>query len=120
MVEGCQILVSNRYLSIVDDEPDITILFRDALKSLPGITTFTFTDPHLALEHFRANISKYFLVISDLRMPVLNGMDLLEKMRDLSSCVRTILMTAFAADDKLFKEFAKREIIMLFFRNQFV
>ena len=50
-------------------------------------------------------------------MPVLNGMDLLKKMRDLSSCVRTILMTAFAADDKLFKEFAKSEIINAFLQK---
>jgi len=62
VVEGCQILVSNRYLSIVDDGSDITTFFHEALKSVPGITIFTFTDPILALEHFKTNISNYFLV----------------------------------------------------------
>ena len=117
MVEGCQILVSNRYLSIVDDESDITMLFHDALKSLPGITIFTFTEPRLALEHFKTNISEYFLVISDFRMPELNGMELLKKMKHLNSCVRTILMTAFTLDHKLFKEYAKREIINAFLQK---
>ena len=108
---------NNRIVCIVDDESDITLLFHEALKSVPGITIFTFTDPILALEHFKINISKYFLVISDLRMPVLNGMELLKKMKDLNSSVRTILMTAFALDDKLFKEYAKREIINAFLQK---
>ena len=110
---------NNRMVCIVDDESDITLLFHEALKSVPGITIFTFTDPILALEHFKTNISKYFLVISDLRMPVLNGMELLKKMKDLNSSVRTILMTAFALDDndKLFKEYAKREIINAFLQK---
>ena len=110
---------NNRIVCIVDDESDITLLFHEALKSVPGITIFTFTDPILALEHFKTNISKYFLVISDLRMPVLNGMELLKKMKDLNSSVRTILMTAFALDDndKLFKEYAKREIINAFLQK---
>ena len=110
---------NNRMVCIVDDESDITLLFHEALKSVPGITIFTFTDPILALEHFKTNISKYFLVISDLRMPELDGMELLKKMKDLNSSVRTILMTAFALDDndKLFKEYAKREIINAFLQK---
>ena len=38
-------------------------------------------------------------------------MGLLKKMKDLNPCVRTILITAFALDDELFKEYVKREII---------
>jgi len=40
-------------ISIVDDDPDIIMLFHEALKSISGITIFTFTDPILALEHFQ-------------------------------------------------------------------
>ena len=47
--------VENRMVSIVDDDPDITLLFDEVLKSISGITIFTFTDPILALEHFQVN-----------------------------------------------------------------
>jgi len=104
-------MTSNKLVSIVDDEQDITILFRDALMSIKGITVFTFTDPLLALEHFQMNDRTYVLVISDFRMPGLNGMELLKKMKESNKSVRTILMTAFAVDDILFKQYSKIEII---------
>ena len=111
MVEGCQILASNRYLSIVDDESDITMSFHEALKNLPGITIFTFTEPQLALEHFKTNKNSYALVISDLRMPVINGFQLLKTVKDLNPEVRTVLMTAYDFDNNLLQEYTKKEII---------
>ena len=104
-------MVSNRYLSIVDDGSDITTFFHEALKSLPGITVFTFTDPIIAIEHFKVNKNLYALVISDLRMPVINGIQLLKTVKDLNPEVRTLLITAFEVEDKLFEEYSKKEII---------
>ena len=90
--------VENRVVSIVDDDPDIVMLFRDALQSLSGITVLTFTDPILALEHFQLNEYAYVLVISDFKMPGLNG-EFLKKIKELNRFVRTILMTAFQIED---------------------
>ena len=84
--------VENRMVSIVDDDPDITLLFDEVLKSIPGITIFTFTDPILALEHFQVNEYAYVLVISDYKMPGLNGMEFLKKIKDSNPFVRTILI----------------------------
>ena len=50
-------------------------------------------------------------MISDLRMPVINGFQLLKTVKDLNSKVRTILMTAFDVNDKLFQEYTEKEII---------
>ena len=86
-------------------------LFRDALQMLPGLSIFTFTDPILALEHFKTNQRFYALVISDLRMPVINGIQLLKTAKDLNPQVRTVLMTAFDVEDKLFQDYTKKEII---------
>jgi DNA-binding NtrC family response regulator len=105
------VAANNRIVGIVDDDPGITMFFHEALKSIPGITIFTFTDPALALEHFQVNSYAYVAVISDFKMPGLNGMELLKKIKDSNRFVRTILMTAFEIDDNLFQEYTKKKII---------
>ena len=104
-------IAENRIVSIVDDDPGITMFFHEALRTIPGITIFTFTDPILALEHFQVKGYAYVLAISDFKMPGLNGMELLNKIKDANRFVRTILMTAFTIDDKLFQEYTKKKII---------
>ena len=105
------ITITKKLVSIVDDECDVTEPFGDGLRKLPGLSIFTFTDPKIALEHFKINKSFYALVISDLRMPVINGVQLLKTVKDLNPEVRTVLMTAFDVEDKLFQDYTKKEII---------
>jgi Response regulator containing CheY-like receiver, AAA-type ATPase, and DNA-binding domains len=50
-------------------------------------------------------------------MPERDGMGLLKKKKDLNPCLRTILITAFALDDELLKEYVKREIINAFLQK---
>lgn len=104
-------LTESKFVAIVDDEEDIIELFKNALASIDGITIFTFTDPVMALEHFITNKERYALVISDLRMPALSGTDLIKKLKNTNPSVRTVLMTAFAVDDDMFREYAKKELI---------
>jgi DNA-binding NtrC family response regulator len=104
-------------IGIVDDEMDITILFRDALSKISGISVFTFTDPKLALEHFTVNKHEYVLVISDLRMPGLSGIELIKKIKDINSCVRTLLITAFEVNNSLFQQYIKQNIINAFLQK---
>ena len=112
MVEGWKFLSpTSKFVSIVDDEHDIAGLFGDALQKVSGLSIFTFTDPTIALEHFKMNRSFYALVISDLRMPVINGIQLLKTVKDFNPRVRTVLMTAFDIEDKLFQGYSKKEII---------
>jgi len=108
---------NNRTVCIVDDDREITILFHEALKSIGGITILTFTDPVLALEHFQVNEYAYVLVISGFKMPGLNGMEFLKKIKELNRFVRTILMTAFEIEDKKFRDYTKSKIIDAFLQK---
>jgi len=64
-----------------------------------------------ALEHFKINKGVYALIISDLRMPGINGTDLVHKMKKENPLVRTLLMNAFEVDDNIFEEYVKNDII---------
>jgi response regulator RpfG family c-di-GMP phosphodiesterase len=108
---------NNRIVVIVDDDLEITLLFREALKDISRVKIFTFTDPVLALEHFQVNEYAYVLVISDFKMPGLNGMEFLKKIKALNPFVRTILMTAFEVEDKIFREYTKNKIIDAFLQK---
>jgi DNA-binding NtrC family response regulator len=104
--------VVRRWLvAIIDDELDIVNLYREALNNIKGVSIFTFTDPMAAFEHYRINNSAYVLVISDLKMPGINGIDLVYEIKKVNPSVRTLLMTAFEVNDSVFEECIKNGVI---------
>ena len=107
----------DRFVSIVDDELDITHLFHYALCKIYGISVITFNDSAKALEHFTNNKDKYVLVISDLKMSGINGLELLKKMKNVNTYLRTILMSDYKVNDKLFHQYLKEQIIDKFIKK---
>jgi DNA-binding NtrC family response regulator len=104
---------SQKIVSVIDDDTDVSKLFQIAMsENMEGITVFSFNDPILALEHFNENKGAYVLVISDLRMSGLNGLELLKRIKDSNSSVRTILMSGYNFDEvKSFQEYMEQGII---------
>ena len=102
-----------RIVSIVDDEIHIAKLFHEALlENIDGISVFSFVDPVIAFQHFTENHESYALVISDLRMPSLNGLELLKKVKTLNPKVRTILMSAYNfEEEELYQKYMKEAVI---------
>ena len=93
------------FIAIIDDEPDLAYLFKEALSQINGAEVFAFTDPSLALEHFKANHQNYMVIISDYRMPSMTGMELLSKIKEVNPAVTRIMMSAFEIQDELFQEY---------------
>lgn len=60
------------YILPVDDYTDIVRLIEQAL-SKHGLRVSVFTDPFMALEHIRTNQNHCSFVLSDIRMPGMNG-----------------------------------------------
>jgi len=81
-------------VQIVDDEFDILNVIKLYLQQA-GLNVFGFTDPNLALEHFRINCKDYILVVSDIRMPGMNGFEFARKVRKISPAIKVLLMSAF-------------------------
>lgn len=89
---------SARSILVVDDELDIVLIFKQAL-SRQGYTVFGFTDPLLALEHFKLNSSDYGLVITDVRMPRMSGFELAANIKVIKPDAKVVFMSAFEVSD---------------------
>ena len=104
---------STRIVGVIDDDIDITTLFHDVLcENVLEASVYAFNDPVAALKHFTENESNYALLISDLRMPSLNGLELLKKVKVSNPKVRTILMSAYNFDeDPIYQKYMNERII---------
>jgi DNA-binding NtrC family response regulator len=104
---------NKRIVSIVDDEIYTAKLFHEALcENIDGISVFSFNDPITAFTHFTENKDDFALVISDLRMPGLNGLELLKKVKSSNPKVRTILMSAYNfEEEELYQQYMKEAVI---------
>lgn len=80
-------------LLIVDDEKDILEVCKMSLAGTFEVTTFS--DPMEALDYFRTHSSQFDLVLTDIRIPKLNGFQLARQINSLNSNVPILFMTAF-------------------------
>lgn len=76
---------------LVDDEYDITRLVRMVLEN-SGFVVDVYTDPTLALSNFKPNL--YDLLILDIRMPEMSGLELYQKMKQIDENSKVCFMTA--------------------------
>jgi len=93
--ESGQISPNEGMVGIVDDDSDISMIFADALRGIDGISVFTFNDSLEALKHFTNNKEEYILVICDLMMPRLDGLDLVKKIKKLRPKTRTMIISGY-------------------------
>jgi CheY-like chemotaxis protein len=87
---------------VLDDDFDLASLVKQILQKYGFKNVFAFTDPLLVLEHFKINQMDYSLIVSDIRMPVMNGFEFVRKARKINPKVKILLMTAFEIDDREF------------------
>jgi DNA-binding NtrC family response regulator len=93
--ESGQISPNEGMVGIVDDDSDISMIFAEALRGIGGISVFTFNDSLEALKHFTNNKEEYILVICDLMMPRLDGLDLVKKIKKISPKTRTMIISGY-------------------------
>ncbi len=102
-----------RRVLIVDDSIDLGRSLQDALKvTYPDISVAVVPSAEEAL--LVSTRFSFDLLVTDLRLPGMNGLELIRKIRVRQPGIRVILMTALRPEDKLFrqKEEVKPEIFI--------
>ena len=90
-------------LLVVDDDSDIVQVLKLGLLKNRFLVN-AFTNPEEALESFKSNAESYCLLLSDVRMPGLSGIQLAKKVKEINPAVKTVLMTAFEIRDSEFSK----------------
>ena len=90
-------------LLIVDDDPDIVQVLKLGLQK-NGFLVDAFTNPEEALRSFESNPHNLCLVVSDIRMPGLSGIQLARKVKQINQDIKVVLMTSFEIKDNEFSK----------------
>lgn len=106
---------------VVDDDTDISLLVADALED-EGFEVTVKNDSLQALEYIQENKSNISLILLDIMMPNLSGLDLCKKIRDEIMCpiilvsaksktVDKVIGLEMGADDYIAKPFVVEELV---------
>jgi CheY-like chemotaxis protein len=89
----------NLLILVVDDEPDVEVLFRQQFRHdlRAGRFTMEFAQSApMALQRItHAGDRSLILILSDINMPVMSGLELLPKAKALRPDVPVIMITAY-------------------------
>lgn len=87
--------MNNNKILVVDNELEILNVLQDVLSIL-GYSSVVVTSGKDALEIFEKG--KFSLVITDMVMPDINGLDLLKKIKELDSNIPVVIITGFGSE----------------------
>jgi len=92
---------SSHNVLIVDDEPDVLLTYRSFLEDA-GYNVDAFSDPQESLKKFAEHTTSFYdLVILDIRMPGVNGLQLYSRMKAIDPDVKIIFLSALDAAEEL-------------------
>ncbi len=92
--------MANKRIHFIDDDPTAGDLFRRFARD-KEYSVSVYRDPLAALKDIRENGSS--LVITDLSMPGMSGLDLLESVRQTDIELPVIMITGFSTEDNAIK-----------------
>jgi response regulator RpfG family c-di-GMP phosphodiesterase len=85
---------SSMNILVVDDDPEIVEILTDLLDSL-GYEAYSATNGALALEQLAER--DFDLILTDINMPVMDGMELIRRVKELEKVPVIIVLTAYAS-----------------------
>ena len=105
-----------RSVIVVDDEPDTCSVIKKFIDG-KSYRVSTFTNPSLALEYFKQEPEKYNILITDIRMPEMNGFELARNVKSISPQTKVVAMTAFEINPSEFEKVLPHTVIEAFMKK---
>ena len=97
--------MDNQYnILILDDEPVVGQRLKPALEK-EGHLVEIFVNPYRALE--RVNEKEFDIVVTDIRMEDIDGIQILERVRTLSERTKVVMITGYATIEVARESLAK-------------
>ena len=91
---------------LIDDDEEVLVGLEEIIVS-NGFSCSSFSDPQLAMEAFRRN--GFDIVITDILMPRLNGVEVFRAIREINPAVFVIFITGFAHAADVLAEVENRD-----------
>ena len=93
---------NTKLLMVVGDDPDNLTIIKKSLESDVKIDVYDFTNPVDAVQQFAINSQDYDAVVSDIRMPKMNGFEFARQILQINPNTNVFLITAFEVNMKEF------------------
>jgi CheY-like chemotaxis protein len=90
-------------LLVVDDDPDNAQVIKLGLINY-GFLVDAYTNPEEALQKFKSNADSYSLILSDIWMKSISGIQLAEKVKEVNPNVKVLLLTGSEMGGKEFSK----------------
>jgi DNA-binding response OmpR family regulator len=92
-------------IMLVDDEKDILSTVKRGLESNNTFKVDTFPSGEAALQAFESHPENYYdLVITDIRMPKMNGFELYRSIKEKNQSMKIAFITAFEINKEEFNK----------------
>ena len=83
----------DKTILLVDDQIDVLITIKTMLQTC-GYAVDAFNDPLLALDKFRRHSHDYGIVVSDMILPTMSGLEFIKNIRIVNPEIVTFIITA--------------------------
>jgi CheY-like chemotaxis protein len=90
---------------LIDDEPDVLLTLKSFLIQ-EGYNTEAFSDSFMALKRFEDRDSHHYdLVILDIRMPKINGIQLFKRLKAINPNIKIVFASALEVAQEILSVF---------------